>query len=324
MGWLEASINKQRDHIVSYLREPMTNLADICKQLWTQPEALDAALKQFLNNKPDHRCRLIYAIDISGKQYSSNVSDEMVDRTIIGQNLAGRPYLQSLRERSADSELFLSEVYIDKQTRKPCITLLHLIKKDGIELGYIAADFGLKDLQMIELYDIPARQWTQIKGDPSIRGGLFQQHKTLSAMDRHIDEVLDVVESLITEQGIFHAKLHFSSSRATLWPYIDPYHYRLHVLDEIIDPDVCLVYAKMPYPITARVQANRVRSVLRGFKILREADDVIYLRSASLNIMNGLVGLNFSCDGTHYMPADEFLEKDLGFWFGDSGQAAAC
>lgn len=43
----------------------------------------------------------------------------------------------------------------------------------------------------------------------------------------------------------------------------------------------------------------------------------IYLRSGSLNIVNGKVGLNFSCDGTHYLNYDEFLEKGLDFWLGD-------
>ena len=34
-----------------------------------------------------------------------------------------------------------------------------------------------------------------------------------------------------------------------------------------------------------------------------------------------MVSLNFSCDGSHYIPYDEFLDKDIGFWFGqDSGQ----
>ena len=135
-------------------------------------------------------------------------------------------------------------------------------------------------------------------------------------MDDHLDEVLDVVEFLITELGIFHAKLHFSSSRATLWTCSDPCRYRLHVLDEIINPRVCLVYEKTPYPEQAATPVNMVRSVLKAFKLLRDADDTIYLRAASLNIMNGLVGLNFSCDGCHYMPADEFLEKDLKFWLG--------
>ncbi|MFZ0469075.1 MAG: hypothetical protein WAL92_09160 [Thiogranum sp.] len=40
------------------------------------------------------------------------------------------------------------------------------------------------------------------------------------------------------------------------------------------------------------------------------------LRTASVNVINGLVGLNFSCDGTHYLPVSEFLEKDHRFWFG--------
>jgi hypothetical protein len=45
-------------------------------------------------------------------------------------------------------------------------------------------------------------------------------------------------------------------------------------------------------------------------------DDTFYLRAASLNLLNGMVSLTFSCDGTHYMPYDEFLAKNLGFWIG--------
>ena len=43
-------------------------------------------------------------------------------------------------------------------------------------------------------------------------------------------------------------------------------------------------------------------------------DDTLYLRSGSLNIFNGIIGLNFSCDGSHYIPYDEFLNKDHAFW----------
>ena len=72
----------------------------------------------------------------------------------------------------------------------------------------------------------------------------------------------------------------------------------------------------MPYPELAAIPAEMVHNVLKAFKLLRQADENIYLRAASLNIMNGLVGLNFSCDGSHYMPAEEFLDKDMRFWFG--------
>jgi hypothetical protein len=49
---------------------------------------------------------------------------------------------------------------------------------------------------------------------------------------------------------------------------------------------------------------------------LRLADEVIYLRSASINIFNGMISLTFSCDGSHYMRYDEFLEKNMAFWLG--------
>ncbi|MHB8535130.1 MAG: hypothetical protein ACYDBW_06745 [Sulfuricaulis sp.] len=46
---------------------------------------------------------------------------------------------------------------------------------------------------------------------------------------------------------------------------------------------------------------------LADFKPLRMQDDQIYLRAASLNVVNGLVGLNFFCDPSHYLNYAEFL-----------------
>ena len=45
-------------------------------------------------------------------------------------------------------------------------------------------------------------------------------------------------------------------------------------------------------------------------------DENVYLRAASLNVINGMVGLTFSCDGSHYIPAAEFLRNGEAFWFG--------
>jgi len=314
MDRLAKSINRQRDYIQYILLDPLSLIADICAQHWGDRRKLDNELKNYLKNNSGHRCRMLYAIDNRGLQHSRNVSDGDFDDRRVGQDLSNRPYLH-LIEKSDQKHFVLSDVYVDKQTRKPCITALHSIKVKTKMLGYIAADFDLKELPLRNVDEIQVKEWRQIKGDPSIRNTLFQQTRTRSAMDEHLDEVLDVIESLMTEQGIYHAKLHFSSSRATLWPFNDPYRYRLHVLDEITNPKVCLVYAKTPYPEDASIPAETVSKVLRVFKSLRKADETIYLRAASLNIMNGLVGLNFSCDGSHYMPAEEFMNKDLRFWF---------
>lgn len=317
MGWFEKSVKKQRRFIKDILSGPMNEIAGICALNWNNRTRLAMELKYHIKQNTDFHCRLLYAIDKQGRQYSSNVSAIIVDDTKVGQDLSHRPYLDSF---SCDdsTELALSDVYIDKQSRKPCITALHCVRLDNEVIGYIAADFGLNDLPLKNVHKIQPYEWRQVKGDPSIRGSLFQQTRNLSTMDEHMDEVLDVVESLITEQGIFHAKLHFSSSCATLWSCSDPCRYRLHVLDEIINPKVCLAYEKTSYPEQATTPASFVHNVLKAFKLLREADETIYLRSASLNIMNGLVGLNFSCDGSHYMPADEFLDKDLKFWLGEN------
>lgn len=323
MDWLEKSISRQRHYIEAYLDEPMSKLANICVEYWGNRPRLDFELQKYLHERTEHCCRLLYAIDTNGLQYSSNIADNIIDDSVIGRDLSTRPYLIGVDTSSAEP-LVLSNVYVDKKTRKPCITAIHSIIHNNEIVGYIAVDFGLKDLPLRNVDEAQQQVWRQIKGDPSIRSTLFQQTRTQSAMDEHLDEVLDVVESLMTDQGIFHAKLHFSSSRATLWSYHDPCRYRLHVLDEIINPKVCLVYEQTPYAEDAVIPASTVPKVLKVFKELREADETIYLRAASLNIMNGFVGLNFSCDGSHYMPAEEFLEKELSFWFGESVSKMEC
>ena len=59
--------------------------------------------------------------------------------------------------------------------------------------------------------------------------------------------------------------------------------------------------------------SNPNNMILEQFQLLRFMDENIYLRSGSLNIFNGMIGLNFSCDGSHYMSYREFLEKDIQF-----------
>ncbi len=66
------------------------------------------------------------------------------EHAACGQNLSGRPYLSGY----ADGKVFvLSDVYITRVERHSCITALHSIC-DGADriLGYLAADFYLKDL----------------------------------------------------------------------------------------------------------------------------------------------------------------------------------
>lgn len=88
------------------------------------------------------------------------------------------------------------------------------------------------------------------------------------------------------------------------------------MLDDLIDPERCLAYPQQEYPDIATVPQKDIESVMDMLKALRNMDETVYLRSASFNIVNGIVGLTFSCDGSHYMNYSEFLEWDLEKWFG--------
>ena len=311
-GSLQESIVQQREALTTMMKTPMSRIAEACVPVWQEREKLDAQLLASLGDIPF--CKFLYALDPHGVQISSNISQEGLVEKDFGRDRSQRPYMQQIK---VGTDFLLSEAYISLRARRPSLTALKTVFDDADNLlGYIGADFDLRDLPLTrELYDEPTA-WRQIKGDPAIRGSVFHQTRSDSRMDQHIDEVLGVVEELIIEHGIFHAKLHFSSSRATIWLVDDPYRYRLMDIDMLNDPDICLAYPRRPYPEGAVVPASRIRDVLNGLRELRYMDEMLYLRAGALNIFNGMVSLTFSCDGAHYLPWDEFLNKEHAFWAG--------
>jgi hypothetical protein len=309
---LQESIDHQRNILKGWLSASLSLIAEDCKQLWPQREALEARLIAGLAELP--YCKYLYLLDAKAQQITSNASRAGLMEADYGRDRSHRPYMA---EALAGSHLSLSDAYISQNVRRPSLTAVQAIHGDKEELlGYLGADFDLRELPATQaLYQQPG-QWMQLKGDPAIRAGLFHQERMVSPMDQQIDTVLDVINELITIHGVFHAKLHFSSSRATLWQMSDPYRFRMHGIDELGNPDLCLAYPRVAYPADAEIPAEAVIKILNCFRELRFMDETIYLRSGLLNIFNGMIGLTFSCDGSHYMPWQEFLDKKLDFWTG--------
>lgn len=310
MSSLWPLIQARREELADALRDRLAPLARDCAAHWPDPDALDALLTAALPRVPG--CHLLYALDRHGRQLTANVGISGVDTGARGQDLSGRPFLDHV---TPFGEIGVSRVYLSRVTRRSCVTAVYRLHTDRARaLGYLAADFDLGSLELAgEAIHAPAG-WRQVKGDPAIRAGLFAQTRVESAMDRHIDDVHDIVAELLASRGVFHAELYYSASRATLWLGDDPRRYRVHVLDEIIDPAACLAYPARPYPTDALVGSEQIGAVLARFRRLRLTDQTVYLRSGSLNLINGTVALNFSCDGTHYLPAQAFLDQPAGFW----------
>ena len=153
-------------------------------------------------------------------------------------------------------------------------------------------------------------RWLQIKGDPSVRQFLFSQQRVESLFDQQIDRVHAVVLALLTRKGAFHVKIHYSSSQLTCWFCDDAYRYRVYVRDEVLDKHFLDHFRDLSVEhLKPLLRIDDVSTILTEFNRLRLTDETIYLRNASVNLVNGMIGMTFSCDGAHYIDHKTFFER---------------
>ena len=244
----------------------------------------------------------MYFLDEKMIQISSDIYIDKIDSNFDSKELDKKIYASD-----TDSRFYISNTYISHRNLRPTVSAVNtLVGEDDSLLGYLVLDILVRNIGD----DNPTvdKKSMQLKGDPAIRENIFNSIRKQSEMDKNIDVVHAISSELVRNQGIFHIKLHYSSSRSTVWEYSNPYEYVVHTIDEILTPDICLMYKEFGYPKEATVKQADIPRILEKFKYLRFMDDNIYLRAGSINIMNGKVGLNFSCDGSHYLCANEFLE----------------
>jgi hypothetical protein len=309
------SIYLQREQLALLLKDPLAHLAEQCAPAWGERERLNAVLLDGFPGIP--HCTYLYCIGLDGIQVCDNVGDERGKPALIpghfGRDRSQRPYM---KEAVPAWGFLLSDAYISLQKQRPSLTALQIVRaQDGPVLGYLGADFDLRNLPATAvLYEEPGH-WRQIKGDPSIRGAVFLQCRVDSPMDLNLDKGLAILEELLTHRGVFQCQIHFSSSQATIWTVQDPFRYRILDQDALSDPDICMVYPLQPYPADALIPEQDVGRILANLRSLRMSDENIYLRMSSINIFNGMVSLTFSCDGSHYLRYDEFLGSSSPFEF---------
>ena len=308
---LKTAIHHQRVALAGMLSPPLSELAQQCASVWGSREDLDIVLTSGLRSVP--HCLFLYAMDANGIQISDNVCLGGLLPEHFGRDRSDRPYM---RESVPPWGFLLSDAYLSLQVNRPSLTAMQVVRRNDEMLGFIAADFDLRDLPTSTKGYKESVDWRQIKGDPSIRGTVFQQHRTESVMDRNMESACAILQQLFTDRGLFQAVIHFSSSRSIVWFMEDPYRYRILDHEALSDPDICLLYPRTAYPDEAVIPQQDVVKVLNGMRQLRMADETLYLRSSSINIFNGQISLTFSCDGTHYMSWQEFLDKDMTFWVG--------
>lgn len=108
---------------------------------WFSQDRLDKLFAQFIGSLEG--CNLLYAIDQSGRQVSSNVHARSIDTSAFGQDLSDRPYsvrLSVLRD-VAFHGAFACDAYISQASQQPCVTVMYGVTSGESLMGFIAADF---------------------------------------------------------------------------------------------------------------------------------------------------------------------------------------
>ncbi|MDH5355683.1 MAG: PDC sensor domain-containing protein [Gammaproteobacteria bacterium] len=310
MSLVKMAIKARKKELSKIAKIPLSKLARSASDIWSDPDLLDQLLRADMSSLEN--CDLLYAFDPNGYLVSSNIEKEKTDVSMRGHSFQGRPYFENNLPYKG---ILLSRVYVSRYNGRSCITILQAVRDDNRVIGFIAADFDLDGLPTPETEEI--NRWSQYKGDPAIRGTLFMQERIESEMDRHLDKTMEAIQEVMVDYGVFHMKIHFSSSRVSFWRMDDPFDYLIHTVASIIDPEFKFTFKRQTCPTKAIATVEDIDRVLSMLKQLRYADETIYLRSASFNIINGLVGLTFSCDGSHYMHFEEFLSRSISFWLGD-------
>lgn len=112
--------------------------------VWFNRDRLDSLLTSCIGVLDG--CELLYAIDVGGRQVSSNIKADAIDVAAYGQDLSGRPYAVSLRvlQDPVNHGAFACRRYTSQITFQPCVTVMYAVSAGSTLLGYIAADVRVR------------------------------------------------------------------------------------------------------------------------------------------------------------------------------------
>ena len=188
-----------------------------------------------------------------------------------------------------------------------------------------------------------------LRGDPSLRETTGERKRYRSSADEHIDELMPVFEELLLNRSTYRLFVGFNNGEIRMSSVFDPLVQEIHAAEKLIDPAYLdrqfpkisyaekvelirdlyralranPIYQKMPgywrNIMIKRSQAwepmeqDEIRTVVSTLKTLREMP-VYYLRNVTLCIVQSTVRLQFNCDGTQIVSAENykrFLEQNM-------------
>lgn len=188
-----------------------------------------------------------------------------------------------------------------------------------------------------------------IRGDPSMRETTVERKRYLSSVDTHLDTLMLRLEGLMLNHSPYQLFVGFNNGEIRTHSVFDPMRQEIHDVEKMIDsayierqfPAVSYtdkirliretyaalrehpVYQQLPgywKNIMARrgkawepMEPAEIKTVISTLKTLREMP-MYYLRNITINIVQSIVRIQFNCDGTQIVSAEnytKFLEENL-------------
>lgn len=146
---LSNTVQQDKEAPCALFEEPLRVMSRRAVKVWFNHQRLDRILSEAIVKVP--YCDLIYAIDTNGRQVSSNIYRDSIDRSTYGQDLSRRPYSvpTSVLNNAAFQGAFLCDAYMSQVTQRACLTVMYGVTSGPTTLGFIAADIDPQNLPAV-------------------------------------------------------------------------------------------------------------------------------------------------------------------------------
>ena len=188
-----------------------------------------------------------------------------------------------------------------------------------------------------------------IKGDQSLRETTLDRKRYESPVDKVMSELVVSIEDLLINRSTYRVFIGFNSGEIRTHSIFDPLRQEIHAAEKLVDKS----YIDRQFPLISysdKIQGMRdiyegiqnskmfecvpqhwrnifikrhlswepmleseITTIMQSMKVMRELPD-FYLRNITICIVQDLIRMQFNCDGTQIISAEnyqKFLEQNI-------------